>query len=387
MCGCSSRALVRASRTNRSASPGDGVSPKSSTFTATSWPRVWSRTRNTAAKPPSPKTSPTVNCLPSAFWRRRRSVTRSSDMADAKPRNLRRAALGTAGVILVWLLAVWPPPVWWRDHWPRETAMMREGADWQTDGRAVGGSQSARPTVRPTDLESISPVLQRMVIIAEDSRFRSHVGIDPAEVADALGVDGAHGFWSAIGAAWRHRDRLRGASTITQQLAKNLYLSSSRSPIRKLKEAATALGLELVLSKDRILELYLNVAEWGPGIWGIDAASRAYFGVPASRLSAEQAAELAATLPHPRTSNPTFRPERTLERRNLILARYRGVDVYIPPEEETDSLPIPLPAPVVPPALDSLRIDVPVDSLEDSLTDRRRDAQRRTEDSVRDSLP
>jgi hypothetical protein len=109
--------------------------------------------------------------------------------------------------------------------------------------------------------------------------------------------------------------------------------------------------------------------------------------VPASRLSAEQAAELAATLPHPRTSNPTFRPERTLERRNLILARYRGVDVYIPPEEETDSLPIPLPAPVVPPALDSLRIDVPVDSLEDSLTDRRTDAQRRTEDSVRDSLP
>src|SRR2546422_6310479 len=99
-------------------------------------------------------------------------------MADAKPRNLRRAALGTAGVILVWLLAVWPPPVWWRDHWPRETAMMREGADWQTDGRAVGGSQSTRPAVRPTDLESISPILQRMVIIAEDSRFRSHVGID-----------------------------------------------------------------------------------------------------------------------------------------------------------------------------------------------------------------
>src|SRR5207247_1663979 len=174
MWGCSSRALVRASRTNRSASPGDGVRPRSRTFTATSWPRSWSRTRNTAANPPSPSTSPTVNFLPRAFWRRRRSVVRSSDMADAKPRQRRRVALG---------------------------------------------------------------------------------------------VDGAHGFWSAIRAAWRHRDRLRGASTITQQLAKNLYLSSSRSPIRKLKEAATALGLELVLSKDRILELYLNVAEWGPGIW------------------------------------------------------------------------------------------------------------------------
>src|SRR2546426_100082 len=116
MCGCSSRALVRASRTNRSASPGEGVSPRSSTFTATSWPCSWSRTRNTAANPPSPRTSPTVNFLPRAFWRRRRSVVMSSDMADAKPRNLRRVALGTAGVVLVWLLAVWPPPVWWREH-------------------------------------------------------------------------------------------------------------------------------------------------------------------------------------------------------------------------------------------------------------------------------
>src|SRR5438552_3312454 len=190
MCGCSSRALVRASRTNRSASPGDGVSPRSSTFTATSWPRVSSRTRNTAAKPPSPKTSPTVNFLPRAFWRRRRSVTRSSDMADAKPRNLRRAALGTAGVVLVWLFAVWPPPVWWRDHWPRETAMMREGADWRTDGRAVGGSQSARPAVHPTDLESISPVLQRMVIIAEDSRCRPPVGTGLAGIASHRGAGG-----------------------------------------------------------------------------------------------------------------------------------------------------------------------------------------------------
>src|SRR5881397_2132951 len=386
MCGCSSRALVRASRTNRSASPGDGVSPRSSTFTATSCPRVRSRTRNTAANPPSPNTSPTVNFLPRAFWRRRRNVTRSSDMADAKPRNVRRVALGTGGVVLAWLSAVWPPPVWWRDHWPRETAMMREQADWRTGGRPVGGAQSARPAVRPTDLENISPVLQRMVIIAEDSRFRSHVGIDPAEIRDALGVDRAHGFWSAVGAAWRHRDRLRGASTITQQVAKNLYLSSSRNPIRKVKEAVTALRLELTLSKDRILELYLNVAEWGPGIWGVDAASRAYFAVPASRLSEEQAAELAATLPHPRTSNPTFRPERTLERRNLILARYRGVDVYIPPEEETDSIPVPT---VLVPPVDSLPIDslVVADSMQDSLTTRRIDAQGKTADSGRDSLP
>src|SRR5207302_1476487 len=265
MCGCSSCPLVRASRTKRSASPGDGVRPRSSTFTATSRCCELSRTRNTAAKPPSPSRSPTVNSLPSAFWRRRRSVARSSDMGDAKPRNARRWALG----------------------------------------------------------------------------------------ADR---EGRRAFPRALVAAWRQRDRVRGASTITQQLAKNLYLSSSRNPFRKVKEAVTALRLEVALSKDRILELYLNVAEWGPGIWGVDAASRAYFGVPPSGLTEEQAAELVATLPHPRTSNPTFRPERTLERRNLILARYHGVEVYIPPEEEGDTaLAVP---PVIVPPVDSLNVQL-----------------------------
>src|SRR5438874_2133410 len=247
MWGCSSCPLVRASRTKRSASPGDGVRPRSSTFTATSRFCAWSRTRNTAAKPPSPSRSPTVNCLPSAFWRRRRSVTRSSDMADAKPRNARRWALGTAGLALAWLLGVWPPPLWWRDHWPRATAMMRE--------------RGPAPVWHPTPLKDISPMLQRMVIIGEDSRFRTHHGIDPSEIADALGAD----------------------------------------------------------------------REGGRGFPGA----------------------LVATLPHPRTSNPTFRPERTLERRNLILARYHGVEVYIPPEEEDTALVVP---PVVLPPIDSLNV-------------------------------
>jgi len=205
-----------------------------------------------------------------------------------------------------------------------------------------------------------------MVIIGEDSRFRTHRGIDPSEIADALGVNGHGGWRTTLGALWRHRDRLRGASTITQQLAKNLYLSPSRNPLRKLKEAVTALSLELALSKDRILELYLNVAEWGPGLWGADAASRAYFGVPAAGLDERQAAALAATLPHPRTSNPTFRTDRMLERRNLILARYHGVDVYIPPAvEEIDSLVVPE---VVVPAPESLEVEVPlaVDTVRDT---------------------
>jgi monofunctional biosynthetic peptidoglycan transglycosylase len=220
-----------------------------------------------------------------------------------------------------------------------------------------------------------------MVIIAEDSRFRSHRGIDLAEIADALGADGSRGFWRTAAAAWRRRDRLRGASTITQQLAKNLYLSPSRSPLRKVKEAVTALRLELALPKDRILELYLNVVEWGPGVWGAEAASRAYFGVPAAQLNEEQAAALAATLPHPRTSNPTFRPDRMVARKNLILARYHGVDVYIPPEQEAESLVIVAP-------VESLHIEVPLPL--DSYPQEHSDTAARGHsgaDSGRDSLP
>src|SRR6266513_772971 len=382
MWGCSSRATVRASRTNRTASDGEGVSPKSTTFTATS--RRWrcSRTRNTAANPPSPSSAPTVNSSPRACCNRWRNVEMSRDMADAKPRKARAAALGTAGLALVWLLGVWPPPLWWRDHWPRETAMMRE-VERGKDGKV---ERSTVPSVHPTALNEVSPLLLRMVIIGEDSRFRTHHGIDPAEMADALGADRGGGLVGTVAAAWHNRERLRGASTITQQLAKNLYLSASRNPLRKLKEAVTALRLELTLPKDRILELYLATAEWGPGVWGADAASRAYFGVPPSQLDETQAAALAATLPHPRTSTPTLHPERMVARRDLILARYYGVDVYIPPAEETDSLAVPaIPLPPV----DSVSTGVapPVDSVQDSLTTRRTDAQGRTADSGRDSLP
>jgi monofunctional biosynthetic peptidoglycan transglycosylase len=150
---------------------------------------------------------------------------------------------------------------------------------------------------------------------------------------------------------WRQRSRVRGASTISQQLAKNLYLSPSRSPLRKLKEAVTAVRLDAVLTKDRILELYLNVAEWGPGVWGAERASRAYFDVAPGQLDLWQAASLAATLPHPRTSNPTYRPDRMAARRDLILARHYGADVVIPPADLLEELPeIPLvPPPLLPP--------------------------------------
>jgi monofunctional biosynthetic peptidoglycan transglycosylase len=209
-----------------------------------------------------------------------------------------------------------------------------------------------------------------MVIIGEDSRFRMHHGVDFEEIRDALGLQTDAGG----GAGARGRGSvLRGASTITQQLAKNLYLSPSRSPLRKLKEAVTAVRLELALPKGRILELYLNVVEWGPGVWGAAAASETYFGVPPSQLTDEQAAALAACLPHPRASNPTFQPARMLARRDLILARYRGADVDVPPVLEDlalDSLP-PLPpiaVPIIPLVIDTLMdsIKVRTDTTQDT---------------------
>jgi len=223
--------------------------------------------------------------------------------------------------------------------------------------------RSEAVSYQPLALGKVPPVLQRMVIIGEDSRFRTHHGIDFTELADALS-GGSGGGGGAVRTLWQRRDRIRGASTITQQLAKNLYLSPSRSVLRKLKEAVTAVRLELALPKDRILELYLNLAEWGPGIWGADAASRYYFGVPVSQLDEEQAAALAATLPHPITSNPVFRPDRTLARRDLILARYHGVDVYIPPDEDLDSLLAvpPVTPPVIPPLPDTIAVPVIGDS-------------------------
>lgn len=259
-------------------------------------------------------------------------------------------ALGTALVVAVWLFGVWPPPLWWRDHWPRETAMMK--------------TAGARTRVRPTPLSNISPRLQRMVIIGEDSRFWTHHGVDPIELADALGMTQQRGLGKSLHAAWERRERIRGASTITQQLAKNLYLSSARSVLRKLKEAVTAIRLELALPKKRILELYLGVAEWGPGIWGADAASRAYFGVAPSQLGESEAAALAATLPHPRSSNPKFQPARTVERRDLILARYRGRAVEVPPEPEEPDTSAPAP-PLPVPELDSLAATP--DTVPDSL--------------------
>lgn len=271
----------------------------------------------------------------------------------AGPPATRRAGRGRAaagwlgGLCLLWLFGVWPPPVWWRDHWPQATAMMR--------------LRGATAAPAPVPLDRIAPALQRMVVIGEDSRFWIHHGIDFIELGDALGLGEHRGLGPTLRALWRHRGRLRGASTIPQQLAKNLYLSPSRNVFRKIKEAVTAVRLDAALPKERILDLYLNTAELGDGVWGVEAASRAYFGVSASALTAEEASLLAATLPHPRTSNPARRPDRTRLRGELILARYEGRNVVVPPDTEADldTLAVPTLVPIIPPALDSLHVKLP----------------------------
>lgn len=141
-------------------------------------------------------------------------------------------------------------------------------------------------------LERISPQLQHAVVAAEDARFFQHHGFDWKEIGNAAEEDLEGG-------------RRRGASTITQQLARNLFLSTNRSVLRKGVEFSIVPLMEGILSKRRILELYLNVVEWGPGVYGAEAASRYYFGVPAARITREQAAELVEILPAPLHRKPT----------------------------------------------------------------------------------
>jgi monofunctional biosynthetic peptidoglycan transglycosylase len=139
---------------------------------------------------------------------------------------------------------------------------------------------------------AISPNLKRAVLVAEDIGFFNHRGFEPSELRDA------------VERAIETQEMPRGASTITQQLAKNLWLSPSRNPVRKVKEGILTWQLERTLAKRRILELYLNVAEFGPGVYGAEAASRRYFGKPARDLSEDEAAQLAASLPRPSQWHP-----------------------------------------------------------------------------------
>jgi monofunctional biosynthetic peptidoglycan transglycosylase len=164
--------------------------------------------------------------------------------------------------------------------------------------------------------------------VAEDAAFWDHEGIDLEQIRESMRVN------------WEQGRAVRGASTITQQLAKNLYLTPSRNPLRKLRELIIARRLEAALPKARIFEIYLNVIEWGDGIWGAEAAARTYFGVSASALNAEQAALLAGAIINPRVLNPSRPNTRLVRRQKLILSRMGEVT----PPAPAPVVPVPVPS-------------------------------------------
>jgi len=171
---------------------------------------------------------------------------------------------------------------WWNTHNPTSTSFMQTRLE-----QLRHKDRSAKLKYQWLSYESMPVHLKRAVVASEDAKFVGHEGFD----------------WEAIQKAMEKNERkgrvVAGASTISQQLAKNLFLSGERSWVRKAQEAAITWMLESVMSKRRILEIYLNVAEWGDGVFGAEAAARHHFGIPARSLSAQQAAWLAAILPSP----------------------------------------------------------------------------------------
>lgn len=161
-------------------------------------------------------------------------------------------------------------------------------------------------------MERISPRAALAVVAAEDQKFPLHWGFDFRSILNAARTN-------------RHRERPRGASTITQQTAKNLFLWSGGGLLRKGLEAWIALNIELLWPKRRILEVYLNIAEMGPGVYGVEAASRRYFGVPASRLQPWQAARLAAVLPSPKRYSVRDPSEQVLRQADWIEGQMRNL--------------------------------------------------------------
>ncbi len=213
-------------------------------------------------------------------------------------------ALITLVLIQFWFVVhIW----YWADRNPETTAFMAARLEILREE-----DPQARLAHQWVPYRRISVHLKRAVVVAEDARFLSHRGFD----------------WEAIQQAYeknvREGEIVFGASTITQQLAKNLFLSGERAWWRKAQEAAITMMLETILTKRRILEIYLNVIEWGDGVFGAEAAARHHFGVAAANLTPEQAARLAAMVPSPRRYGPGSETRYLAQRTAVILARMKA---------------------------------------------------------------
>jgi len=199
---------------------------------------------------------------------------------------------------------------WWSTHNPSSTAFMQA---------RLASIQQKHPNARLNrqwvEYDNVSLNLKRAVVAAEDAKFVDHEGFDWEGIQKALEKNEKRGKVVA------------GGSTISQQLAKNLFLSGSRSWLRKGEEAVITRMLESMMSKRRILELYLNVAEWGEGVFGAEAAARHYFGVSAAQLSAQQSAWLAAILPAPQRYDRNRGSAWIARKTEILLARMPGAQI------------------------------------------------------------
>jgi monofunctional biosynthetic peptidoglycan transglycosylase len=209
-------------------------------------------------------------------------------------------------LFLLYQLWLFAHVLWWIDHNPATTAFMDAGLARQQDKNP---DAELRHKWVPYDRISIN--MKRAIVAAEDGKFLDHEGFD------------VEGIQAAVEKNLKKGRLVAGGSTISQQLAKNLFLSGKRSFIRKGQEAIITVMIEATWSKHRILEVYLNVIEWGNGIYGVEAAARRYYKTSAANLSRDQAARMAAMVPNPRWYE-NHRSSRAYQRRVAVIERYMG---------------------------------------------------------------
>lgn len=223
---------------------------------------------------------------------------------------IKRIVLTLLVLFVVWNVWILGHVLWWRTHNPSTTTFMEEQRE-----RLQEQDPERELRHRWVTYGQISPQLKRALVASEDAKFLDHDGFD----------------WEGIQTAWEKNLKkgkvVAGGSTISQQLAKNLFLSSRRSFIRKFEEALITLMLEAVLDKRRIFEIYLNVIEWGNGIFGAEAAARHYYKTSAARLSAGQAAKLAAMVPNPRYFDKNRNDRKLLRKTRIIQRRMPYADI------------------------------------------------------------
>jgi len=219
------------------------------------------------------------------------AVFESEPVRPARKRRWGRIFLIVLGLFLAylaWEALTWPDVAALANTHPKTTAFIRR----YERGPYLGFGPNRKAEWKWVSYSRLSSNLKRAVLVSEHIRFFAHEGFDEVEMRAALED------------AWEDKELPRGASTLTQQVAKNLWLSPSYNPLRKVKEALLTKQLERELKKRRILEIYLNVVEFGPGVYGAEAAARHYFGKSAASLTESQAAQLAASLPRPKTWHP-----------------------------------------------------------------------------------